>query len=447
MTYDDAMTAIDSFNAPQVIEHRQSVMGQDWGLETTRSLLDRLGNPQRRYRVLHVAGTKGKGSTCAMLDSICRAGGLRVGLFTSPHLQEFRERIRIDGLMIAPEMLADCVEQALPYARGIEGINRFEFITALALLAFAKAAVDVAVIEVGVGGRLDATNVVTPLVAGIANISLEHTRILGGTVGAIAAEKAGIIKAGAPVVTAPQLPEAAEMIAVRAAACASPLIRLGLDWTFEIESATLDGTRFHVQGPGGFHGRYDLALPGLFQVENACLALAMIQLARERGLALPEAACYEGLRDVRWPARMEVLGRHPLLIADGAHNARSMERLVESLQTLAGVEGVARFHIIFGCLQDKDRRGMLGVLLPFADRLILCPVLSSHRSTPVAEILAQIEEVDGSARARVDAASSLPEALAVAYQHSEDAVICITGSLSLAAEARALRSRRALTID
>ncbi|GBD16026.1 Folylpolyglutamate synthase [bacterium HR26] len=403
------------------------------GLERTAWVLRALGNPERRYPSVHIAGTKGKGSTAACLASILGAAGYRVGLYTSPHLHTFRERIQIAGRPIDPELFAELTAElaaantALVAERPDWGeATAFELATALALLAFARAEVDVAVVEVGLGGRLDATNVLLPEVAAITSISYDHTQILGNTLAEIAGEKAGIIKPGRPVVSAPQRPEAEAVIARAAAERGVPLLLGGRDWVVEGAPA-----RFSYRGPGGELRNLRLALRGAHQVENAGVALAVVQLLRERGLSIPEPAVRRGLAEVQWPGRLEVLRERPLVIADGAHNVDSAERLAQALRAEFAWR---RFILILGIARDKDIPGIVRALAPLANQVVAVASHSPRAARPE-RILSAASELQPPVPAQE--AGSVAAALATALGHAgpED-LILVTGSLYAVAEAR-----------
>lgn len=303
------------------------------GLRRTAWLLEAFGHPERAIPVIHVAGTKGKGSTAAFLTSILRASGRRVGLYTSPHLHTFRERIQLEGEPISEEQFASLTAEIAPFNARLASempdwgeATAFEVATVLALLAFARAGVDVAVVEVGLGGRLDATNVVEPEVSVITSISYDHTRILGETLAEIAAEKGGIIKPGRPVVSATQQPEAAETLRRIAVERGCELLMGDVDW-----QATGTSTSFDLRGPWGDYRELSSALVGRHQVENAATSAAACWVLDRGGFAIPETAIRTGLATVSWPGRFELLRTDPTIIVDGAHNVDSAQRLAETL--------------------------------------------------------------------------------------------------------------------
>ncbi len=327
--------------------HSMQQFGIKLGLDNPRALLALLGHPEREVRCLHVAGTNGKGSVCALLDAVLRAAGHRTGLYTSPHLVDFRERIQVDGRWIAPETVARLLTTVRNGTRDWpHAPTFFEIVTAIALRHFADAGCDYVVLETGMGGRLDATNAVTPIVSVLTPIGMDHMQWLGDTVEKIAAEKAGIIKPGVPVVSAPQVPAAAAVL-------------------------TAHGPVEFVQSP--IPADLTVALPGSHQRENAALALAALRAA---GIPVSENAARAGLRNVRWPGRFQCLGD---LVLDGAHNAHGAAQLVK---TWWEVFGAARVPVIFGAMRDKDYAEMLRVLAPLATEFRFVPVDNPRAVSP-----------------------------------------------------------------
>lgn len=430
MNYRQALDYIYSFTDYEKLKGYRYTP-QDFSLERVERLLALLGNPHREFPSVHIAGTKGKGSTAAMIESILRAAGYRTGLYTSPHLHTFRERIRVNGQLIAEEEVAIGVERLRPLVEQVGGLTTFEIITALGFHVFSQEKIDIAVVEVGLGGRLDATNVVTPLVSVITSLSFDHTYLLGSTLASIAREKAGIIKPRIPTISAPQKPEAIAVIEARCQEQKAPLILVGRDWVWQPLAADTDGQRFRVArlNPPGLHYELWIPLLGRHQLINATVALAAVDQLRQQGLAVPDEAVAEGLRRVSWPGRLEVLQRAPFFVVDGAHNVDSATRLAEGLRELFSWE---RFTLIFGVSSDKDAPGMLRQLLPLADEVIF--TRAHHpRAAPPEELV----EVAMSLGHRGTPVSSVKEAVqeALAEARPED-LICATGSLFLVAEAR-----------
>ena len=326
------------------------------GLDNIRSLLKALSDPHEHLSFLHVAGTNGKGSVCAMLDAMLRAADYKTGLYTSPHLIDFRERIRVDGRKIPREAASRGLENLRQLAGAWDhSPTFFEFATALALQHFAESGCELVVLETGMGGRLDATNAVVPLVSVITPIALDHMRWLGKTVGEVAQEKAGIIKPRVPVVSALQEPAAAEVIVKRAE-------ELGCSLTFT--EAAWTGAQ--------------LGLPGRHQRRNAALA---IETLRAASLPISDDAIAHGLRDVRWPGRLQMIGER--FVLDGCHNPHAAEQLLLNWRDLFGAEQV---DVIFGALADKDYSTILEILAPISREVLLVPVRSERAAAP--EILA-----------------------------------------------------------
>jgi dihydrofolate synthase/folylpolyglutamate synthase len=312
--------------------HTANLAPENFDLKRMYDLLERLGNPQKSYPSIHIAGTKGKGSTAALCSSALTAGGYKTGLYTSPHLEDFTERIQVDGESIPHEDLVALVETIKPHVAEIPGISTFEITTALGFSYFANEKVDAAVLEVGLGGRLDATNVITPLVSVITSISIDHVPILGTTLAEIAGEKAGIIKDGVPVVSAPQQPEALAVIREAAARAGAPLQVVGTDVEFAAGSHTLDGQEFTILDEQGRQVRLRIPLLGNHQVENAATAWTALHAAAAGGLALQRDAIAAGFESVQWPGRFEILQRNPFILLDAAHNEDSARRLLETLE-------------------------------------------------------------------------------------------------------------------
>lgn len=444
LTYQQALDYIHTFDDPYLAALRDHGK-QTWGLEGVRALLARLGNPQRTYPILHVAGTKGKGSTCAFMAWGLMESGLKTGLYISPHLQDWRERIQVNGQPIGEDALARLVEDAQPYLEGLP-LSTFEVTTALALWHFAREHCDAAVVEVGLGGRLDATSVVEPIVAVITSLSLDHTQLLGNTLTEIAAEKAAIIKPGTPTVSAPQEAEAWAVIEARAREQGSRLVQVGRDWRYEIVQATWEGTEARI-GADGAMQRYHIGLPGLFQVENATVALAALHEAARAGLPVTEAGCVTGLAKAVWPGRLERISHHPTVVLDGAHNPYSVRRLLESLKALLGD---VRPTFVFGCMADKDAKGMLEALLPVARRVILTQADTGRAASPANLLTCAVEVVDRAREAGATwladlalmTAPTVAEALRVALATlTAGDVLCVTGSLAVVGEARTVLVR------
>ncbi|MGH7230950.1 MAG: bifunctional folylpolyglutamate synthase/dihydrofolate synthase [Nitrospiraceae bacterium] len=403
--------------------------GVKLGLETTWSLLRAFGDPQQRYAALHVGGTNGKGSTATMAASILRAAGYRVGLYTSPHLVAFNERISVNGDAISDQEIVKLTERL----RGAVGITIdptfFEFTTVMAFQYFADQRVDLAVVEVGMGGRFDATNVLTPLVSVITNVALDHQAYLGHTVGAIAHEKAGIIKPGLPVVVGRLNHEASAVLAVAASERRAPLYRL--NEAFHIEGDSVEAFRYD----GMARSFSDLSCPlrGRHQLDNAACALAMLELASQE-FRISEDAVRLGLQAVRWEGRLEIVERRPLLVLDGAHNPAAATVVGDYLARHRSEHPGSRVILVVSLMRDKDHHGFFQAVLPSADDVVLTRA-QLDRAATIEELLGAV----GGWRGIVHGSPSPSDALALARRlASAGDLICVTGSLMLVGEVKAL---------
>ena len=356
-----------------------------WRLERVADLLAALGDPHKRYASVHIAGTKGKGSTTAIVESILRAAGCRTGMYTSPHLHTFRERIRVDGQPIPEHEVVALVERLRPLLSERPEVTVFELITAMAMRSFCEHQIDWGVFEVGLGGRLDATNILQPTVTAITSISHDHMGVLGNSLAEIAAEKAGIIKPGIPIVSAPQRPEAARVIEQICAEKGARLVQIGRDWTWEALEITDRGQTFSAwQGGQPVIEHAYLPLWGEHQLENAALALAIVSILREQGLEISGRGIRKGLAHVSWPGRLELLGSEPAVVVDGAHNPYSIERV---LGALAQALPERRLRVIFGASRSHLPDRMLVALRAATERIVL--TRAAHpKSTPLEELSA-----------------------------------------------------------
>lgn len=352
MTYEEAIEYIHSVN---------------WtfckpGLERTRELCEGLGNPQDKLKFVHVAGTNGKGSFCSMLESVLRAAGYKTGLYTSPYIKEFNERMRVMGENIENDTLADITSRIRPIADAMEDKpTEFELITAIAFQYFYESGCDVVVIEAGMGGRLDSTNIIKePYLSVITGIALDHTDYLGDTVEKIAAEKAGIIKDSSPVLYGGEDTSAAEVI--KAVACERGSEFFDIDYSdIKNLNSTLDGATYDF----GEHKDIKISLLGLYQPKNSALVIKAVEILRERGLEISEKALYDGLLAAKWIARFEIISRNPLIIFDGAHNPQGISSAVMSIKHYFGGEKV---YVLSGVLRDKDYKFIAGELSKIAAR-------------------------------------------------------------------------------
>ncbi len=417
---------------PQSVEflHGLQKHGIKPGLEAIRALLDRLGRPERRYPSLHIGGTNGKGSTAAMAASMLQAAGYRVGLYTSPHLVDFRERIQVNGAMIAEERVAALTG----LIRALCGTPReptfFEFTTAMAFQHFAESGVDVAVIEVGLGGRFDATNEITPVATAITTIALDHQEYLGETIGEITFEKAGIIKPGVPVVVGRVSEEAIAIIMRVADERGAPLHRLHRDFRVAGELPA----SFRYEGMGVSHGGLACPLAGRHQLDNAACAIALLEAASVCGLSVPEGAVREGLRIVCWGGRLETVESCPQIVLDGAHNPDAAAVVADYAADVRRQRPGSRVILVLGMMRDKDREGFLDHLLPQADEVVVTQA-QGLRATPAQELEASVKARGRSAYVSPDPADAMALARRLA---APDDLILMTGSVMLVGETKAI---------
>ncbi len=404
-------------------------MGIRFGLDPIRTLLERLCNPQNGYPSVLIAGTNGKGSVAAMTASILTAGGFKTGLYTSPDLIDFRERIRIDGEMISREEAVICTRQVKE--KITEEVSYFEFLTAMAFLHFQRQQVDIVILEIGMGGRLDATNVVIPLVSVITNISLEHREYLGNTLEKITREKGAIIKEGGICLTAARQKRVIATLEEICREKGATLYRAGKEIRTRVRR---DGT-FAYHGIGRSYERLVCPLAGRHQFSNAALALGSVELLADAGFPVDGHLVAEGLRRARWEGRLEILRRSPMLLVDGAHNPAGAESLRRALQT--GFPR-RRLILIFGVLGDKDYPAMVKRLLPLADRVILTRP-NSERSLPLDLLLPVARMFHGEVEGIENPGDALRSALA---QAGEEDLICVAGSLYLVGEIKEITANQ-----
>jgi dihydrofolate synthase/folylpolyglutamate synthase len=422
---------------------------EKFNLDRMWTFMGLLGNPQNDYEIIHVAGTKGKGSVSVFCANVLKANGYKTGLYTSPHMVDFTERIKINGEDISKNDLVEMVETIKPFIDKVPEITTFELITAIAFLYFSKQGVSHAVFEVGLGGRLDATNIVNPVTAVVTSISYDHVKILGNTLSEIAGEKGGIIKPNTPVVIAPQKEEARLKLDQIARERSSPVIQVGRDYLYAAESHSLENQSFLVWTPdeqglvdayiesGGRDVwcplRFKIPLLGFHQVENAVTAYAALQTAEKFGVKLSQKAYLEGFASVEWPGRMEVFQRNPPIVIDSAHNRYSSLRLRQAMDDyFPGLPIV----MVFGASEDKDVEGIFQELLPRVNRVIATQ--SIHPRAMDATILVELAHHCGRS---AEAIIPIEDALLTAIKEAgQDTVILITGSVFVAAAAREILS-------
>lgn len=425
MDYDEALGWI----------HSTYRFGSQLGLERISVLLDLLGRPHDSGQFVHIAGTNGKGSVTSMVASILTEAGYRTGTYTSPHLEDFRERIRLDGRKIGKEEVAELVSRIQTQVEkmtrsGHPHPTEFEIVTAMAFVYFKESGCDWVSLEVGLGGRFDATNVVTPAVSVITPVSLDHTDRLGNTLGEIAFEKAGIIKPGVPVVAAPQAPEALTVILDRARALGCRVVLVGEDISWRVEAESIRGQEIQVLARETELGRLFVPLAGPHQAVNAVTAVAAARVLADLGLEIGWETIKAGIARTRWPGRLEVVSERPLIILDGAHNPGGATALVRSLHLIARRKIIS----VVGMLKDKDYRKVLSQVLPFCDVVVA--------TSPVSERALDAGTLAEEARkycSDVTVSGNVKDALELALEQasSEDAVL-IWGSLYLVGAVRTL---------
>lgn len=350
--------------------------GQKPGLSRIKYMLDKLGNPQETVNFIHVAGTNGKGSTSAYLATILRNSGYNVGLFTSPFMETFRERFKINDEMIPEGVLVDLVEEVKPFVSdgtllGNYGHpTQFEIVTAVAMLYFSRNNVDIAVIEVGLGGRWDATNVITPEVSVITNIALEHTDVIGDTIEEIAQEKAGIIKNKIPLISGEENNKAASIIEGTAERLSAPVYRLDRDFNFDFKKSDLKGQEFDYNGIKDKQQKgLKISLLGYHQLKNASLAIAVVEMLKEAAYDISEDDVKFGLKETIWPGRMEIFNKDPFVLFDASHNLEGIRCLSNELRK--HFAGRRKIILLIGVLADKEVEKMLSEILPLAGEVIL----------------------------------------------------------------------------
>lgn len=422
-SYTDALDTLYSFINYE-LKRQDRYSPEVMTLERPLRLLELMGNPHQRYPTVHLTGTKGKGSVGAMTAAILQASGYKVGLYSSPHLQDFRERFQINQQMISQADVAQIVFDLKPVFEAVEELTWFEVTTALAFEYFARQQVDIAVIEVGLGGRLDATNVVRPVVSIITSLSYDHTHLLGNSLASIAAEKGGIIKERVPLVSAPQDLEALAVLERICQERHAPLTVVGREWPYETYPVELTGQRVVANGV-----EYHTPLIGRHQAINTAVVTAALEHVRQAGIAIPESAVHEGLAAVSWPGRLEIVQQDPLLIFDAAHNRASARCLREALQALFGERPLT---LVFGAKGDKDIVGMLDELLPYVNHLVITQALDSRaESTATLVEIARQTGYSGPITIQPIVGEAVRFALA-----TTGGMVCVTGSLYVVGEAR-----------
>jgi dihydrofolate synthase/folylpolyglutamate synthase len=410
--------------------------GSKPGLTNVRHLLGRMGDPHKNFKAIHVTGTNGKGTTTAMITSILRAADYKVGMFISPHLSSFTERITINGERIQPEVVVDIIEgmksiiDEMVENPELRHPTFFEVITAIAFKHFSEQEVDFAILEVGMGGRLDATNVVQALISVITNVSLEHTYVLGNSVLEIAEKKAGIIKKGGVLITATQDDEVYKLFSTVCEKVGSRIFRVGKDLKFNRLTRDLEGQIFHLDGISRHYDRLFIPLLGKHQLLNAASAVGAVEALNYRGIEIPVKAFHEGLRSVKWPGRLEVVQENPLVVIDGAKDVEATRAIKESL--LEDFQYPRRVAVV-SISSDKNIPEMIGHLTQAVDSFIITAHSVMGRAAEPETIGSEIEKRSKPYRIETDIKKAIKGAIDIT---GEDGMVLIVGSVFLVGEAR-----------
>ncbi len=434
-TYEDALNFLFS-NTNYENAKRFRYNSDTFNLDRMYKLLGLIKNPHEKLTAIHIAGTKGKGSTCTMLGSMLTANGYKTGLYTSPHVIDIRERIKVDGQMISEEEMTKTVKKVSVAVKSMQDDSPtfFEIMTAMSMYFFAKEKVDFAIFETGLGGRLDSTNVVNPIVTGLTSISIDHHRQLGNTVSQIAAEKAGIIKKGVPVVSVMQDPEAMSVIRKQAQALKAPLSVTGkeIDFSCRFESSRELGphNRICLSTPNSQYEHLPVPLYGEHQAENCGLALSMLDVLKGKGYKFEQELVLKGLAGTQISGRMEIINEDPRILVDAAHNAASLKSLIQAIGQHIPYDSMV---VIFGCCEDKDVDGMLRELRYGADKVIFTRI-KSPRSMDPDVLAAKYTELSGK---MCQTAFNFNKAMEIASPAvTPGDIVCVTGSFYLVGEAK-----------
>ena len=433
MNYSQAEEYLDTFTNYEQIPGI-TYAASDYSLRHVEELLDRMGNPQSAARTIHIAGTKGKGSVAAMTAQVLSSSGYKTGLYTSPHFHTLRERITIDGKLISEAEFAAAMAEVKPFIESMRHdatfrqLTYFEALTALAFAYFRAKRVDFQVLEVGLGGRLDATNVVAnPAVCVITSISFDHTQILGNTIEEIGREKAGIIKPGSWVVISPQPEQVASIIIDICREKNAKPVQVGDDVTWHKTGGDLHHQSLVVEGRAQTY-HVDIPLLGDFQLENCATSVAALEILSSQGFNISAANIAQGLARVRWPGRFQIVQRHPTVLIDGAHNVASMKRLASNIKAYFPHKGIV---LVFGTSCDKDIPGIIGELVGLSPQVIVTKAYHS-RAAPPSTLVAEFTKRGLEPEIRETVGEAISRALSVA---GETDIVCVTGSLFVVAQA------------
>ena len=421
--------------------HQDTLKPENFDLSRMRTFMDRIENPEKDFQSLHIAGSKGKGSVSAFCSHVLAEAGYRVGLYTSPHLKDYEERIQINHQPISRSDLVELMDELKPVIESIPRLTTFEITTGLGYLYFSRKNVDIAVVEVGLGGRLDSTNIITPLVSVITALYLDHTAILGDTLPEIAREKAGIIKPGVPVVLAPQQNGAKDVVREVAEDHQAPLIEVGRDYVYSFIQADLERQTFLIgTNPNTLEEdgqRLEIPLLGKYQIDNAATAYAALQTLSERGLPISRKSIRDGFANTVWPARFEIARRNPPVIFDAAHNPSA---IAELRKTVDHFFPELPLTLVFGISEDKELKGMFDSVLPRTQTLICTQ--ANHPRAMDPDLMAK-EAADYECETKV--VPGVGDALEQALQDAgDDHLVLVTGSIFVAASARIAWKERGL---
>jgi len=407
------------------------------GLKNIEYLLFLLGNPHQKLNIIHIGGTNGKGSTCSLISSILQSAGFKVGLYTSPHLVDFTERMKINYRSINQKKVATLLERIKPLVEKVAHTpyythpTFFEVITAMAFIYFFEEKVDFLVLEVGLGGRLDATNVCEPLISVITHLDYDHMDKLGNSLEEIAREKGGIIKSGGIVITSNQFEKADQEINKIARQRNSIIYKVGREIKYEIIKSDLKGIIFNLHGIYNNYINLHTPLLGRHQAENAATAITAVEALKIKGICISEKEIRDGLEKVKWPGRLEIIQKKPMLVLDGAHNPNGIEIVKQALEEIFCYH---RLILVLGIFADKDYKKMIKIIAPLAD-LIIATKAKNPRATPP-QIIAK-EAAQYIDRNKIMVTKNIPQAInyAISNSHKDD-LICITGSLYTIGEAK-----------
>ena len=430
MNYDSALSYLNNYINYEA-KPTTAYAPEKFNLNRVRGLLELIDTPHLQYSSVHIAGTKGKGSVAAMTESVLRSAGHVTGLYTSPHIHDLRERIRVNGDIISQESFAQLLTDLQPQIEATEHITYYEIMTILALEWFARQRVEIAVLEVGLGGRLDATNVVTPSVCAITTISYDHMDLLGNTIEDIASEKAGIIKTGIPIVSGPQSASALIVIEKYAVSIKAPFVDSSKEWGWEHIESKFSSQLFAIWRVGQHQNisRHRIPLLGHHQIENVTVVITIIDQLCQQGWSIPQSALSTGLNQVNWPVRCEIFNCRPPILIDSAHNRASASQLNQVLTDLFPKQ---KKVLIFGAMRDKDIKGMFAELLPHCSHIVL-----TSTGVPRSILPEELEVIAADYDCPTTLENNIENTLSTATKLAgSNGVVVVAGSITIAASIR-----------